>query len=85
MFLTALLLSAKNYWTTRGITNYWLFVAVAALLGTGWSGSLILEHVAGVTHPVIHGSRLPLVVTAFIGYTASLVNAAAADVVAEVV
>lgn len=85
MFIAAAVLSARNYWTTRGVTQYWLLVSVAAVLGTAWAGVMMLDTVAGMSDPLVQAAQLPLAVAAFIGYAVSVVKASATEVVAEVV
>lgn len=84
-FAGAFVLSVRNYWTTRGITRYWLLIAAVALLGTAWAGSITVETVFNVHGTVAQNVQLPLIITAAAGYAASLVNAVADDVVSMVV
>ncbi len=85
MFVTASLLSFKNYWRTRGLTNYWLFIAVTALFGAAWTGNIIIGDVFGVTAIWLQDSQLALIASSLVGYTASLMKASAVDVIAEIV
>jgi hypothetical protein len=85
MFAAASLLSMRNYWTTRGLTNYWLLIGVTALLGAAWTGSVILGDLFGITVGWLQHARVMLAVAALGGYTVSLVQASAADVVTEIV
>lgn len=83
-FLSATAVCLKNYWRTRGITNYWSFVTIVAALGTVWAGSFLVD-TFGVSLRFLSESQLLLAGLMLIGYTASMTKAVSDDIVTEVV
>lgn len=84
-FFIAALLSFRNYWSTRGLTNYWLFVSVAAFTGTTWAGSMTLAEAFGLVSPFLQELHVSLAAMTLAGYAVSFVKATTSDIVTEVI
>lgn len=74
-FLLASVLAAKNFVYTKGVTDYWLAITGAGLLGT-LSAACVLDEVAGaIMFGPLHNFHLAypaLAVTAFVAGGVSL-------------